>query len=78
MSEPERVQNDASQECRIRTGAGVAGLRPLLVRLPSMQPHEGPRPDPEQERQRKLTIVLIGIIGALVGALIIALAGRYR
>jgi hypothetical protein len=43
-----------------------------------MQPHEGPRPDPEQERQRKLTIVLIGIIGALVGALMIALAGRYR
>ena len=42
-----------------------------------MQPHEGPRPDPEQERQRRLTLMLIGIIGVLASAIIIALAGRY-
>jgi hypothetical protein len=42
-----------------------------------MQPHEGPQPDLEQERQRRINLVLIGIIGALVGALILALAGRY-
>jgi hypothetical protein len=43
----------------------------------AMQPHEGPRPDPEKERQRRLTTTLIGIIGALAGALIVALLRRY-
>ncbi len=42
-----------------------------------MQPHEGPPSDPEQERQRRLTVVLIGVIGALAGALLVALIRRY-
>jgi hypothetical protein len=42
-----------------------------------MQPHEGPRPDPEKERQRRLTFILIGVIGALAAALIASLVRRY-
>jgi hypothetical protein len=42
-----------------------------------MQPHEGPRPDPDQERQRRLTMLLTGVIGFLIGALIVVLLRRY-
>jgi hypothetical protein len=50
------------------------GLPPIG---PNMQPHEGPRPDPERERQRLLTIRLVGVIGALLVALVVALAQRF-
>lgn len=43
-----------------------------------MQPHEGPRPDPERGRQRRLTLLLIGVIGALTAAVIFTLVGRWK
>jgi predicted nucleic acid-binding Zn ribbon protein len=43
-----------------------------------MQPHEGPPSNPEQERQRRLTIQLVGAIIALLGILIVAYVQRYR
>jgi hypothetical protein len=42
-----------------------------------MQPHKGLRKDPDEERQRRLTLVLIGVIGALAVALVLALVRRY-
>ena len=42
-----------------------------------MQRHEGPRPDPEHERQRQLTFRLLAVIGALVAALVVTLGKRY-